>query len=76
MKRKFLTLNEFAHRQFNDPQYTGTKIKLSMAEFMNKIDEIPRENLKLVDGYRFLYLFFDIIDRKIYDFFSQQLTLI
>jgi hypothetical protein len=48
--KKFLVLNEFAHKQFNDPTYNGTKIKLSINDFMAKINQIPRENLQLVDG--------------------------
>jgi hypothetical protein len=43
-------MNEFAHRQFNDPNYVGTKMNCSIGDFMKKIDDLPRENLKLVDG--------------------------
>ncbi|EIE18622.1 flagellar associated protein [Coccomyxa subellipsoidea C-169] len=44
-------LDEFAVRQWDDPNYSGTRISFSKTDFVEKIHEFHSKGAKLVDGY-------------------------
>jgi hypothetical protein len=44
-------LDEFALRQWDDPNYGGTKISCDKAEFVARIHEAHKQGAPLVDGY-------------------------
>eukprot|EP01129_Flabellula_baltica_P016959 TRINITY_DN9259_c0_g1_i1.p1 TRINITY_DN9259_c0_g1~~TRINITY_DN9259_c0_g1_i1.p1 ORF type:complete len:270 (+),score=59.79 TRINITY_DN9259_c0_g1_i1:18-827(+) len=46
-----LRLDEFAFRQFDDPNYSGTKITMTKEDFMNQLSTIIDENTTLAEGY-------------------------
>lgn len=56
-----ISLDSFAHRQFDDPSYAGTKLRLSKDNFMRKVKEFYEERKQmqqefedrpvLIDGY-------------------------
>ena len=46
-----LVLDPFCLRQFDDPDYTGTRVDFDKAEFETKINELHAGGAPLVDGY-------------------------
>lgn len=44
-----LRLDEFAHRQFDDPNYPGTRINSTKDAFMDKVNNLVKD-AKLIDG--------------------------
>lgn len=44
-------LDEFAARQWDDPNYSGTRIQYDKAEFVAKIHDYHQNGCPLVDGY-------------------------
>lgn len=44
-------LDDFALRQWDDPNYSGTRISYDKAEFVRKVHEYFKQNSVLVDGY-------------------------
>ena len=44
-------LDAFAVRQWDDPQYSGTRISFDKAEFVRKVHEHHSQGADLVDGY-------------------------
>ena len=49
---KFMYLDRFARRQFNNPGYTGTQVNYDEAEFEKKVNELWESGtVALVDGY-------------------------
>jgi hypothetical protein len=46
----FRLLDEFAMRQFDDPNYVGTRINMDKTEFMKKVNELVKD-APLRDGY-------------------------
>ena len=46
-----LALDNFARRQFNNPDYTGTHIQYNEIEFETKVNEYLKSGYELKDGY-------------------------
>jgi hypothetical protein len=44
-------LDDFAMRQWDDPNYSGTRIAFDKAEFVQRIHEYHAKGAALVDGY-------------------------
>jgi hypothetical protein len=44
-------IDPFAYRQFDDPSYSGTRIKFDKDEFAKRVNELYMKNPELVDGY-------------------------
>jgi len=44
-------LDPFAHRQFDDPSYAGTRISFDKDEFVKIVNEEFAKDGKLADGY-------------------------
>ena len=47
----YLVLDSFAARQFNNPDYTGTKIVYSEVRFEKLVNQAYIDGATLVDGY-------------------------
>ncbi|GAQ79342.1 hypothetical protein KFL_000280470 [Klebsormidium nitens] len=44
-------LDDFAQRQWDDPDYSGTRMSSNKADFVRTVEEVYEDGAKLVDGY-------------------------
>lgn len=47
-----IVLDSFAHRQFEDPNYNGTKIRIPKQEFMNRVTQFYEQRKAVADEFQ------------------------